>query len=474
MSAVLKEQPAELGSVRPGIPPALVQVVERCLEKQSDNRFQSSNDLAFALSQYHLVLSLRRSSVDRPCQDRHSRLGCPGNSVTAWVDELAIQSRAPAELSALPKGASIPSNDTQKSLAVLPFLNLSADKADDYLSDGMTEELLNALARIKGLHVPGRSSSFAFKGKSEDNIYRKVGEQLHVGAVLEGSVRKAGEKLRITARVVKVADGDQLWSETYDRDMTNIFAIQSDIAARVAEALKVQLFGPAAARKNPTENLEAYKLYLQGRQLWNRRTGVAITTAIHCFNQAIASDPTFALAYSGLADAYVTLSDYSGIPQREAAPKARAAALQAIQLDESLGEPHAALGLTKAYLDWDWLGGEAEIRRALELNPNYATGHHWLGATLQSQGKFSEGLAELRRAEEIDPLSPVIQETIAELLFQTGQAQLAIDHLKKQITLDPGFAVAHYNLGLLYLQLGRFSEAIPKLGPCCTYSSGEI
>jgi len=228
----------------------------------------------------------------------------------------------------------------------------------------------------------------------------------------------------------------------------------------VAAALKVQLLGPAGAQKNPTDNLEAYKQYLQGRQLWNRRTGEAITEAIRCFNRAIDADPAFALAYAGLADAYATLSDYSGAPLRETAAQARAAALKAIDLDPSLGEPHAALGMTKATLDWDWSSAEAELRRAIELNPNYATAHHWLGTTLQTQRKFTEGLAELERAEQIDPLSPVIQETVAELLFQSGQANLAIAHLKMQIARDPGVAFVHYNLAAIYLQLGRLPEAI--------------
>ena len=375
-----------------------------------------------------------------------------------WLQEMRDAKERKAGRSPSPS-----SFNDKKSVAVLPFLNFSADKADEYLSDGMTEELLNALARIKGLRVPGRSSSFAFKGKTEEDIFRKVGETLHVGAVLEGSVRKAGDKLRITAQLINVSDGFHLWSEEYDRDMTNIFAIQSDIAGRVAEALKVQLLGSVSQAKKPTESLEAYKLYLQGRQLWNRRTGEAITQAINCFNQAIAADAAYALAYSGLADCYAILSDYSGSPLREVAPKTRAAALKAIELDDALGEPHAALGLTKASLDWDWEGAEAEFRRSVELNPNYATTHHWFGNVLGSQGKFKESLAEYQRAQELDPLSDMINAEVAEGLFATGKEELAIQMLQRQISLHSGFEPFHNHLGEFYLLRGKIPEAIQEL-----------
>jgi TolB-like protein/Flp pilus assembly protein TadD len=327
----------------------------------------------------------------------------------------------------------------------------------------MTEELLNALAKLKGLRVPGRSSSFAFKGKTEQDIFRKVGEQLNVGAVLEGSVRKAGNQLRITARLINVSDGDHLWSETYDRDMTNIFAIQSDIAARVAESLKVQLLRAVAQPKKPTENIEAYKLYLQGRRLWNRRTGESLTQAINYFNQAIALDPAYALAYSALADCYTILEDYSGLPARETVPKARAAATRALELDNTLAEPHAALGLSRAFFDWDWVGAEAELRRAIELNPTYATSFHWLAIVLESQGRFNEALAQELRAREMDPLSPVINVTVGEFLFGSGQEDAAIELLQKQIAFDPGFVPAHYELGKIYLVQGKIPEAILEL-----------
>jgi len=279
---------------------------------------------------------------------------------------------------------------SEKSIAVLPFLNLSADKNDEYLSDGMTEELLNMLTRVKSLHVPGRSSSFAFKGKNEEDIFRKVGEQLHVNAVLEGSVRKAGDKLRITAQLINVADGFHLWSETYDRDMKDILAVQSDVARRVVEALQVQL-GVEEARaltKKPTENPEAHRLYLLGRFHFAKGTFPSYADAIQFFNQAIQLDPAYALAYCGLADAYFRLSNVHFAP-REVLPKAKEAALRAVEIDENLAEAHSSIGLVKVYYDHDWNGAESEFRKALRLNPVLISAHQRFGSYLTAKSTIT-------------------------------------------------------------------------------------
>jgi len=356
----------------------------------------------------------------------------------------------PASITSAPPAVS------QKSVAVLPFVNMSSDKENEYLSDGMTEEVLNVLAKVKGLKVPARTSCFVFKGKTDD--IRKIGEQLGVATVLEGSVRKAGDQLRITAQLINVADGFHLWSVTYDRDMTNIFTIQSDIASRVADALKVQLLG---AVTEPTRNIEAYKLYLQGRYLWNRRTSEAIKQAIEHFNQAIAKDPGYALAYAGLADCYVVLAEYASLPTRETLPKARAAALKALELDSSLAEPRAALAAIKGD-HWDWMGSEEEYRKAIALNPNYATAHHWLALLLRGMRRYDDALAEIKLAQELDPLSPVINLNVGDMLFYTGRTDLGIEVLKEQITLDPSFAGAHDTLGSHYFMQGRLPEAIAE------------
>ena len=279
-----------------------------------------------------------------------------------------------------PVAAAMSRGADQKSIAVLPFVNMSADKADEYLSDGMTEELLNVLTKVKGLRVPGRSSSFAFKGKNEDGIFRKVGEQLHVNAVLEGSVRKAGDKLRITAQLINVADGFHLWSETYDGDMKDILAVQSDVAQRVVRALQVQL-GVDEARalaKKPTENAEAHRLYLLGRYHFNKFTRAGWTNAIHYFEQALQVDPGFALAYCGLADTYGWCGGQV-LPGREAWAKEKELALKALALDPNLADAHLSLGVA-LFSAFDFHGSENELnpRLGIESQPGLGVRPIWV------------------------------------------------------------------------------------------------
>jgi len=443
-------------------------VIIRACHPDCAQRYASAAEMRRALQETRERAASVRARPDDPSRSGPARFTAGAVLVAALfaAGSWWLSHRVSPSPSALPtsKASRVAGGASgQKSVAVLPFVNMSADKADEYLSDGMTEELLNALAKVPGLRVPGRSSSFAFKGRSDEGIFRKVGERLHVTTVLEGSVRKAGDKLRIAAQLISVADGFHLWSETYDRDMTDIFAIQSDIAVRVAEALKVQLLGEIEQRRKPTDSLEAYKLYLQGRQLWNRRTGEDLKKAIEHFDQAIARDASYALAYAGLADCYFLLPSYAGIPPRDALPKARAAALKALELDSNLAEPRAPLAIIKAYFDWDWSGAEAEFRRGIALNPNYATAHHWRANLLETLGRFDEALAEIRQALELDPLSPVINSDVAGDLFLTGSEALAIETLQKQITLDPGFAPARAQLGWIYLATGKMTEAVAQL-----------
>src|SRR5437773_5168014 len=266
-----------------------------------------------------------------------------------------------------PNGSAIP----EKSIAVLPFVNMSADKGDEYLSDGVSEELIAALSKITGLQVKARTSSFAFKGKNED--IQKIGELLHVSHLLEGSVAKAGNRLRITAQLIQASDGNHLWSDTYDREMKDIFAVRSEVAQQVAETLKVRLLGEEKRKidKKPTENLEAYNLYRRGRFYADKLSEEGMAKARPLFEQAIEKDPRFALAYAGLADNYVIAAD-AIIPPREAFSKAKEAALKAIEIDDSLAEAHASLGFVHYHYDWDWAGAERELKRALQLNPQSA------------------------------------------------------------------------------------------------------
>src|SRR5438093_8527665 len=256
----------------------------------------------------------------------------------------------------------------QKSIAVLPFVNMSADRNDEYLSDGVSEELITALSKIAGLQVKARTSSFAFKGKNED--IQKIGELLHVSHLLEGSVAKAGSKLRITAQLIQTSDGNHLWSDTYDRDMQDIFAVRSEVAQQVAATLKIRLLGEEKKRldQKPTENIEAYNLYRQGRYYADKFFQDGFKKALGFDQPAIEKDPRFALAYAGMADTYVLAADFY-IPPREAFSKAKEAALKAIEVDETLAEAHASLGFVHFHYDWDWAAAEKEFKRALTLNP---------------------------------------------------------------------------------------------------------
>jgi TolB-like protein/tetratricopeptide (TPR) repeat protein len=366
--------------------------------------------------------------------------------------ETAVGGRAPAAAGSLP----IPN----KSIAVLPFLNLSADKNDEYLSDGMTEELLNVLTKVKSLHVPGRSSSFAFKGKNEEDIFRKVGEQLHVTAVLEGSVRKAGDKLRITAQLINVADGFHLWSETYDGDMKDILAVQSDVAKRVVQALQVQL-GIDEARalaKKPTEDPEAHRLYLLGRYHFAKFTRAGWNNAIRSFEQALQVDPSFALAYCGLADTYGWAGGQT-LPAREAWAKEMEFAQKGLALDPNLAEAHLSMG-TALFSVLGPYASEKELDRAVELNPNQPLIYDQYGWTFSEMGRFDEAIAAEKKALELDPLSTFLNTDLAFFLYWARRYDEALVQIRKTLELDPNNGFAQSILGWCLIWKGNKADAI--------------
>ncbi len=372
---------------------------------------------------------------------------------------------------------SAPELAVQKSIAVLPFVNLSSDKADEYLSDGMTEELLNALAKVKGLRVPGRSSSFAFKGRNEEDIFRIVGKQLHVGTVLEGSVRKAGTKLRITAQLISVADGFHLWSESYDREMADIFAIQSDVAQRVATALQIQLLAGEKQQlaRRPTDNLEAYDLYLKGRHYVTKDTEEAFRKAIASYEKAIALDPNYALAYAGLADAYGALGGVFGfVLPSETFPKSKAAALKAIELDETLAEAHVALANYKLSYEWNWEEAEREFKRALELDPDNARAYNGYGGYLQARGRFEEAIAARRHAQKLDPLSPDLTANVGYPYYYARQYDQAIGCYRQALEMEPNYFWASLWLGQVLVQEGKYDEAIVEINKAVNLSGRNV
>ena len=349
-----------------------------------------------------------------------------------------------------------------KSIAVLPFVNMGADKNDEYLSDGVSEELITALSKITGLQVKARTSSFAFKGKNED--IQKIGELLHVTHLLEGSVAKAGNKLRITVQLIQAADGNHLWSDTYDREMQDIFAVRSEVAQQVAETLKVRLLGEEKRKidKKPTENLEAYNLYRQGRFYTDKLSEEGMTKAVPLFQQAIEKDPRFALAYAGMADNYVIAAD-AIIPPREAFSKAKEAALKAIELDDSLAEAHASLGLVHYHYDWDWPAAEQELKRAISLNPQSAQSYTLYTHYLAGMGRYDEAKKYGARALELDPLSVSAHWFLGWGAIYAGRSDEAIGFFSKALELDPNNPWTRWFLGRAYLFSGNSPRAIEEI-----------
>src|SRR5437899_4155222 len=350
-----------------------------------------------------------------------------------------------------------------KSIAVLPFVNMSADKNDEYLSDGMTEELINVLAKVPGLRVPGRTSCFAFKGKNEEDIFRKVGDQLHVGTVLEGSVRKAGDKLRVTAQLINVSDGYHLWSKDYDGDVKDILNFQSNVAEQVVQALQVKLGGEGTRvlAKKPTENPEAHRLYLLGRYEFAKYTQTGWNNAIRYYEQALKLDPNYALAYCGLADNYAYMGSVV-MPEKEAIANEKEFAQKALELDPELAEANMSLALTLVAV-FDWRNGLKEFDRALELNPNLAFAYELQSWTLNGLGRFDEAIAKTRKAVELDPLNPFFQMSLSFYEYWARQYDDAIAQARKTLEMDPNSAISHVLLGLSFLKKGDTGGAIAEL-----------
>ena len=361
-----------------------------------------------------------------------------------------------------------------RAIAVLPFVNASADPENEYFSDGMTDELITALTKVEGLRVASRTSVFALKNVRED--VRTLGARLNVSTVLEGTVRKAGNKIRVTVQLTGVRDGRTLWSERYDRELADVFAIQDEIAGTIVRTLRSTLLGdlgdPTPVRY--TGNVRAYSLYLKGRFWWNRRTQADIAQGIRYFEQAIAEDPGYALAYSGLADSYALDLDYRGVPVVEGMERAKSEARKAIELDETLAEAHTSLAWVTFIYDWDWKGADREFRRAIELNPRYSTARQWYAWYLMAMGRFDEALAEGRVAVELDSGSVSIRRSLGWLQYYSLQPEAALENLRRALTMDPTAEETHRLLALVYLQQGRYDDAAAAFREAIANSGNSV
>lgn len=359
-----------------------------------------------------------------------------------------------------------------RSIAALPFVNLSRDTADDYFSDGLTEELINALTRVQGLRVAARTSAFAFKGSALD--VREIGKRLEVASVLEGSVRTAGSKLRMSVQLINVDDGYCLWSEIFDRELGDVFAVQEEIARAVVGRLMIRPPGDTTIHlaAPPTDSLEAFTLYLRGRYFWNRRQEPDLRRAIELFEEAIAADPGYALAHTGLADAYSILLDHGLMSPQEALPNAIRAAERALELDPTLAEAHTSLALVRQF-EWQWDGAEAAFRRALQLNPGYPVAHHRYALFLAWVARNSEALAQIEEAHRLDPVNLIIQATIGWILYYGRRYDEAAKKLRGALEMDAHFTNAHVSLALVLHCTGRPAEAITELEQAIRDSGGS-
>lgn len=355
-----------------------------------------------------------------------------------------------------------PNANQIESIAVMPFVNESGNTDADYLSDGITETLINSLSQVPNLNVKARSSVFRYKGKEIDP--KKMASELGVQAILTGRVVQQGDRLTLSVELIDGQTENTVWGNKYERKSSDLVSLQSEVARDVSSKLKAKLSGADIAKveKNYTADPEAYQLYLKGKFYWNNRTGEALKQAAEFYQQAIAKDPNYALAYSGLAETYVLFSSYGVAPADDSMPQAKAAAMRALEMDEKLSEAHTALGFYLSNYEWNRDGSEKEYRRALELRPNYSTAHHWLGADLGNVKRVEESLAEMRRAEELDPLSAIIGTNLGDMLRIARRYDDAIAQYKRVLARNPNFSYAHLALGRAYGLKRMYPEAVAE------------
>ncbi|MEP6995663.1 MAG: protein kinase [Acidobacteriota bacterium] len=430
MAATLRDEAPALSEASPETPPDLDRIVAHCLEKNPEERFQSARDLAYDL-------------------------------------------RAVLAAAASPRTSSGKGRTAIDSLAVLPFVNASGDVEAEYLSDGLTETIIGKLSRLPNLRVMARSTVFRFKGQDVDPL--AAGRGLKVRVVLTGRLLKRGESLVVRSELVDLADGSQLWAGQYAQPLSELVALEEAIAGQISDNLRPKLTGEQKERvaRRYTESAEAYRLFLQGRFFWNKRTAEGLRRGIEYFRQAIEADPSYALAYAGLADAYDVLGFYTVLAPREAFPKAKAAALRALEIDPDLAEARAPLAYAKHYFDWDWAGAEEEYHRAIALNPNYPIASLWQANLRTTMGRHDEALSDARRAQELDPLSLITSNASGWVYYFARRYDEAIEEIKKTIEMDPAFVVSHWYMSLCYERKGMDRDALAEIQEAIRLSGGS-
>ena len=455
--SILEHEPL---SLTPDVPVDVHRIVSRALQKEQNNRYPTINDmlaeLQTAKENLHFAARVRAGAA--------TVISESGSS-----PELPLTKDSPERFASKKQRT----RSGIDSLAVLPLVNASADPNMEYLSDGITENIINNLAQVPKLRVVPRNTVFRYKGREIDP--HEIGQALNARVVLTGRVRQHGDRLIVGVELVDVSSESQLWGEQFNREFTDIFKIQEQIASEIIEKLRLRLTDTEKKRlaKRHTRKSKSYQLYLKGRFYWNKRTEEALKRGIEFFKQAIEVDPTYALAYAGIADCYAILNFFGDLSPKDSAIKAMAAAKKALEIDDSIAEAHTSFGLIKLIYEWDWQSAERELKRAIKLSPNYATARDWYSAYLMAIGKIDEAIQEIKHAQELDPLSPIITTGLARQLYYARQTEQAIEECLKILDMEPHFAPAHWFLGQAYEQQGRYDEAISELQQAVNYSGGR-
>jgi len=471
--AILNRAPTPIVRLNPAIPLQLELIINKAMEKDRELRYRTASDIRADLQRLKRdtdsarALPYSTGQASRRAVRRHwPHFAWAGALVLVL---LALTLNVANVRQRLFGGASPAHID---SIAVLPFANLSNDPKTEYLSDGLTESLINSLSQLPNLAVMSRNTVFRYKGQAMDP--QKVGRDLHVRAILTGRLIQSGDELMISVNLEDVQNSRQLWGEQYNRKLSNLVVVQQEIAGDIYGRLRPRLAGEERKLlpKRPTEDAEAYQLYLQGLFYWNKWTQTDFIKAADYFTQAVQRDQHYALSYAGLADTYSLLGDAGYLPPSEAWPKAKAAAMQALQIDDSLAEAHTSLALVKEHFEWDWTGAEQEFKRAIELNPNLATAHHWYGEYLANMGRSDEGMAQTKKAQELDPLSLIINTTLGWQYYLVGQNDHAVEQLRKVLDIDPKFSPARRILEEVFAHMGKHKEAVAEREKALSLSGG--